>query len=299
MAAQRRRRRRKRRHSRLGPLFKVLCGIAVVVAITMGATVFFQVEEIAVAGNSRYTQEEIIQATGIQIGDNLFRMNKYEIYQQVYEQLPYIETILIRRGLPSTILVTVTEWDAVAQVLPSGVFSGSVVPSVPEGSQENVEEDDTEAEEPEALPQYATDPWLISEGGRLLEALPAVTDCMTISGLTLLEPQAGSSMTVPEEEKLKQAALLALLSELEIQEMRGDVSQIQIGSTQIMMRYLDRYDVILPMNASFGYKLRALKTAAQEREQTLGSGITGTFDLTQNYTVVYSTVSSGKKVSER
>ena len=59
MASPRNKRKRKRGKGRLGPLFKLLCAGAV-----------------AVTGNSRDTQEEIIKGTGIQTGDNLFRMNK-------------------------------------------------------------------------------------------------------------------------------------------------------------------------------------------------------------------------------
>lgn len=109
-------RKRKRRRSRLGVLFKLLCLAALVAALTFGATVFFQVETIAVTGNSRYTQDEIIAASGVQVGDNLFRMNKKQISQEILHQLPYVESVSILRGLPSTITFQVTEWDAVAQV---------------------------------------------------------------------------------------------------------------------------------------------------------------------------------------
>ena len=109
MASPRNKRKRKRGKWRLGPLFKLLCAGAVAVALTMGATVFFQVETVAVTGNSRYSQEEIIQATGIQTGDNLFRMNKFQIAHQVLQGLPYVEEITIRRSLPSTSVITVTE----------------------------------------------------------------------------------------------------------------------------------------------------------------------------------------------
>ena len=48
MASARNNRRRRRGRGRLGPLFKLLCVLAVVVALTMGATVFFQVETVVV-----------------------------------------------------------------------------------------------------------------------------------------------------------------------------------------------------------------------------------------------------------
>ena len=50
----------RRNRGRFGPLFKLLCVLAVVVALTGGATVFFRVETVEVTGNQRYTQEEII-----------------------------------------------------------------------------------------------------------------------------------------------------------------------------------------------------------------------------------------------
>ena len=116
MASVRHKRKRKRRRSRFGVLFKLLCAVAVVAALTFGATVFFQVETIAVTGNSRYTQEEIIAASGVQTGDNLFRLSKRQISEQILHQLPYVESVSILRGLPSTLTFQVTEWDAVAQV---------------------------------------------------------------------------------------------------------------------------------------------------------------------------------------
>ena len=130
MASPRNKRKRKRGKGRLGPLFKLLCAGAVAVALTMGATVFFQVETVAVTGNSRYSQEEIIKATGIQTGDNLFRMNKYQIAHQVLQGLPYVEELTIRRALPSTIVITVKEWDAVARVEAPG--TSAVVQTVPQ-----------------------------------------------------------------------------------------------------------------------------------------------------------------------
>ena len=90
MASARHNRRRRRGRGRFGPLFKLLCAAAVVLALTVGATVFFRVETVVVTGNSRYTQEEIVAVSGIEIEDNLYAMNKFQIQQQIREQLPYI-----------------------------------------------------------------------------------------------------------------------------------------------------------------------------------------------------------------
>ena len=185
MATARNNRKRKRGRRRFGLLFKLLCVLAVVVALTVGATVFFRVEAIAVSGNSRYHQQEIIDATGIQMGDNLFQMNKFELERQVEQALPYIEDVRIRRSLPSTVVVTVTEWDAVARV---------------QGGGEN---------------------WLVSVGGKLLEPAPGDSAVMAVSGLTPLQPQAGRQLAVSQEEEPRLEALVALLTALKEKGMEG------------------------------------------------------------------------------
>lgn len=88
----------RRNRGRFGPLFKLLCVLAVVVALTGGATVFFRVETVEVTGNQRYTQEEIIAASGIQMGDNLYALNKVSIDRKIRTRLPYVGELSINRA---------------------------------------------------------------------------------------------------------------------------------------------------------------------------------------------------------
>ena len=81
-------RKRRRNRGRFGPLFKLLCVAALLVALTAGATVFFRVEHIIVDGNARYTQEEVVAASGIQLGDNLYGLNKLKIDSGIRAALP-------------------------------------------------------------------------------------------------------------------------------------------------------------------------------------------------------------------
>ena len=96
-------------------------------------------------------------------------------------------------------------------------------------------------------------------------------------------------MAVPQEEKNRENGLLTLLQELEHSGMLSGVSRVELKNTIIELEYLGRYTVKLPLDCDFSYKLQALEAAVLEREQALGSNITGTFDLTQkNYTAIYS-----------
>ena len=287
MSSARNNRRRRRGRGRFGPLLRLLCALAVVVALTMGATVFFQVETVVVSGNSRYTQEEVIQATGIQTGENLFGMNKYQVARQVLQALPYVEQVMIRRTLPSTIVITLTEWDAVARVeIPSAagtLYQGELSTTNGEDGQHA----DLSADGDAGI-EIASQAWLISVGGKLLEPAPPTSNVLSITGITPLVPRAGTMLALPLEEQARLDGLLALLEQLDQRQMLPQVSAIEVSATRITMRYLDRFTVKMPLNADFSYKLRALLAAVEETEQKLGEQTVGTFDLTRDdYTAVY------------
>lgn len=109
--ARRRHSNRRRRRGNFGFLYKLLSVLVICAAVVMALTLFFRVDTIEVTGTKRYTEKDVIEASGIQLGDNLFLLNKYEAARSIAEQLPYIdiEDIRIRRELPDTLLIDVAE----------------------------------------------------------------------------------------------------------------------------------------------------------------------------------------------
>lgn len=271
-----RNRTRKRNRGRFGPLFKLLCLVAVGVALTVGATVFFRVESVVISGNERYTQEEIIAASGIQIGDNLYGLNKVRIDQNIRTNLPYIGDLTINRALPNTIVITVTEWNAVAKIAPPDPIQAAAV-------QKEMSE-----EKPTAEPvQLAQEPWLISVKGKLLEPAPADSNAITVTGLVPIEPEAGSILQTAQSESDRFAALTTLLEILEGSEIAGQVSSIWFETTQLTLRYLDRFDVKMKLNADFNYNIRLMQAIQLQIEEEYSPNATGAIDLTQEYGAVY------------
>ena len=100
---------RRRRRGRFSFLMKLLCILLIAGAVVAALTVFFKVQSITVSGNARYTSEEVVAASGIEIEDNLFLLNKYSAAQAIFEKLPYVEEATINRALPDTIVITVRE----------------------------------------------------------------------------------------------------------------------------------------------------------------------------------------------
>ncbi len=257
---------RRRNRGRFGPLFKLLCVVGVILAVTVGATVFFRVEQVTVSGNQRYTQEEIIAASGIQLGDNLYSLNKVRIDQNIRTTLPYIGDLTINRALPSTIQITVTEWEAVAQVAAPGVEQVAAY----------------QEEAGEKAVTTAQEPWLISVKGKLLEPAPPDSAAIAVTGLIPLSPQAGSMMEVPEGEHTRLAALTALLEALGEAGMQSQVSDIRLEATQLMVRYAGRFDVKMKLNADFSYDVRLMRAIREKMEEQDGEGACGSMDLTRS-----------------
>lgn len=262
---------RRRNRGRFGPLFKLLCVLAVIVALTGGATVFFRVETVMVTGSQRYTQEEIIAASGIQVGDNLYALNKVRIDRNIRTQLPYVGELSINRALPSTIVITVVEWEATAQV------------SVPDPDRVAALNAARLEQDPEAQPlEVAQEPWLISVKGKLLEPAPPDSTAIPVTGLTPIAPKAGGMLTVPEEEQVQLTALTGLLEALEEAELSDQVSAIRLDATQLTLRYLDRLDVLIKLDADFSYSLRLMQAVREQMELRTGGEVRGSIDLTQS-----------------
>ena len=275
MARSSRNRTRRRGRGRFGLLFKVLCLLALVVALTAGATVFFRVEVVSVEGNHRYSREEIVEVAGIQQGDNLYAWNKFRVADQLLQSLPYIGEVSIRRVLPSTVVITVSEWDAVARILH---YVDTEEPAEPDGGTE---------EEAEPLPA-AQEPWLISVKGKLLESAGADSAAMEAHGLTALLPQAGEPLAVPQNQQARLDGLLGLLAALEEAGMTADVSRVELGTAQMELRYAGRFDVKLELNADFPYELQVLRAVREDQENKHGPQAAGSIDLTQEeYQAVY------------
>ena len=279
MVSARHNRKRKHGRRRMGLLFKLLCGAALAAALTVGATVFFQVETIAVVGSSRYTPEEVIAASGVAVGDNLFRMNKNQVSQRIRQQLPYIGDVAVQRGLPSTLTFTVKEWAAAARV---EVYADPETAEPPDGEQEGDKSSEEAPEAPEEQGTAATAPWLINAAGKLLGEAGEGSGAIPVTGLTVLSPRAGEQMAVSQSQQERLETLKKLLSALERAGMLEQVGSIDLThSTWISMVYRERFEARIPLDKDLDHSLGVLALAVEDTVQTRGEQAAGIMDLTQ------------------
>lgn len=234
---------RGRRGRRFGVLYKLLTLVVVCAAAVLALTLFFKVESVEVTGNSRYSAQEIQDACGVQLGDNLYLLSKPDMVQRLHQRLPYIDEVRITRRLPNTLCVQVTEFSTVYAVEQEGTV------------------------------------WLLTSGGKIVETAAERGDTPLIDGCELLAPSLGGDVSFALELQNRQESLFALLTALESAELTGDVRAIHLGDpTVLSMDYTERFTVEMPYGADYPRLLRYLTLVIEELETNL----TGVIDLTRD-----------------
>lgn len=69
----------------------------------------FVVREIRVEGMTDYTAEEIIEHSGVLLGDNIFTVSEEDAEARLKKQFPYIKTVTFEREYPSVLVLKITE----------------------------------------------------------------------------------------------------------------------------------------------------------------------------------------------
>ena len=237
--AQRRPRRRKKKRN---PLYGPLSFIVICAAMIFGMSVFFRVSTIEVVGINRYTEQEVIEASGLEEGDNLFFINRFAATSKVFAKLPYIEVATINRKLPSKLIIEVTESKAVAYLTDS---SGGI--------------------------------WVVDRNCKLLEQTDTtgVSGLIRVDGVSLIEPASGEQINA-EDGLPKVAYLKQILWQIQGRRMQSEVTRIDmsnIGSPTF--DYAGRFTIRLGPDEIVEDKFDRMVNVVNRLEP----GDTGTIDL--------------------
>ena len=238
-------------------LMKILIVVAVVVAFTLGISVFFKVEHVVVYGNKAYSAWTIQEAGGVETGTNLLSLNNTRACGKIMAALPYVDNVRIGIKLPDTVNIYVEEIDVAYAI------------QTQEGTH-----------------------WLMTSGGKVVEQI----DSGTAKGYTMIEgvyldspvpgQQARALETVQEttaetspgagglEETMPAVitgaarldTVLTILRELERNDIVGEAASIDVSIlNNIELWYGQRFQVKLGDSANMGIKISWMKSAVNQR----------------------------------
>lgn len=224
--------------------------LAVVLALVLGMSVFFRVEEIYVVGANVYSDWTVREESGINIGENLLTFGRTKASGQIIANLPYVKSARIGIKLPDTVIIEIEEEAVVYSIQDQdGVW------------------------------------WLMNSDGKVVEQTNTQTaNAHTqVLGVTLYQPQA-SELGIATEEASTEVdesgqelplmitgaqrlnAALQILQALEMNDIVGDAASVDVSQLQdIILWYGTQYQVNLgAINNSkydIAYKIAYMKNA--------------------------------------
>ena len=241
----------RRRRKKKSALFTPLAFLLICAALIFGMSVFFRVSTIEVVGAEQYTPEEIIAASGIDVGDNLIFTDRSGAASRIMSKLPYVETAAVRRTLPDTVVIELHESSALAYIAVEGEL------------------------------------WAIDRNCKTLsKTTSADTEGLIhVLGITADKPAVGEILQGQDAETAKIEYLSEILSELSLRSMEGGVGSIDLTNlADPVFDYLGRFQVKLGRNDAVDYKLDRLLSVVEQ----LDAGDTGTLDLSIDERVHFS-----------
>lgn len=236
-------------------LLQLTAVMAVVIAISLGLSVFFKVDKVVVYGNKAYTAWAIQDASGIEGGEKLLTFGRIRASGKIKAELPYVDTVRIGITLPDTVNIYITEYDVVYAI-----------------------KDQDQAW------------WLMTSDGRVVEQTNAGTagSYTKVLGVELDHPIVGEraiayqQITFEETTDATEALLeteppvivtpgerltaaLNILETLELNDMVGLIASVDVTTmTDIELWYGNQYQVRLGDATDLDYKITCMSQAVSQ-----------------------------------
>lgn len=231
---------RRRRRSSMKLYYFLLALLIVATGVTLSLTVFFHIQTITVEGSGIYSDEEIIEVAGVEIGRNLFLCDAGKAEKRLEVQLPYIENAAVVKKLPTGINIKIEEAVIAGQV----AFEGNFI--------------------------------LIREKGKVLDILPEEKENVTVVlGLEVKGADKGYRLSFAREQDKE--SLFDLQKAIKTNGFADKINYIEfVSSSEIVLLYDNRIKMKIGAPSAVNYKLEFAKRVIDEK---IGSEERGTLDL--------------------
>jgi cell division septal protein FtsQ len=228
----------------------LLCSLLVLIVLMIFAGYAVSellVTTIEVVGESRYSEDVIMETSGIEPGQRLLLLPRTGIKKTLLQALPYLEAIKVSLIPPGTARITVT------------AATPLCVLQLPEG------------------PFVISDKWCILGPAEAADAVLPVVNMDMPEG-----QQAGGELAFLSEADRRMA--VDIFTALQDNDILKDISAIDMKNTaEISVRYLDRFTVRLGDKLDLAAKLRLVEASALSLSQTARGTLDATLDGRVSY----------------
>lgn len=206
----------------------------------LSLTVLFKIETVRVEGTSRYTVQQIVAASGVRKGDNLFLTRVSEAAKSIPKKLPYVGSASVVRKFPATIVIRVGQEPVCGAIASSGKY-------VVIGAETKVLEVDSS--QPKG--------------------------CALIKGLSVRKAEAGSPVVL--DKSFASNSFHETVSALTAEKLTGITGMDFSSPSKILVEYQQRVKINFGLPSDLDYKVRYAKMLLESGKIT--SKERGTLDL--------------------
>lgn len=112
----------KKRRRKILAVYSSMVLIILLIATFLCLTVFFKIDSVSVEGETRYSIEDIVKASGISTGTNLLLCDTDSGIDVIKKEFPYIENVAIRKNPFNSVTIFVEEAKPATAVETNGKF---------------------------------------------------------------------------------------------------------------------------------------------------------------------------------
>ncbi len=238
-----------------------LAGVVMCVGLVLVFSLFFKINTITISGDRVYSDKMVTDKSGIEIGENLFKINETKLSEKLSKDLPYIKSITIERKLPDKIIINVTAAKEVAAITTKKGFV------------------------------------LLDETGKVLDKNASILkeNVAVINNVKLKEYIEGEKVVLTDEKKTE--TLLKLFEAIKNADMQL-LTEINLRNVNdIKIKYDDRITFEVGSLTNIETKL-ARGMAALEKENEINAYSEGTLDLKTEPYVYFKSGSTDSKNKE-
>ena len=224
-------RKKRRRRGRYGFLLTFFVVAALVFLFIFTSGLFFKIKEIRVEGVSAANPQEIVDLSGFSHGENIFLINKIAAVRSIIAKLPHVKAVRIKRELPGTVVMIITEAVPAAMIEHRGSY------------------------------------WIVDTQGEILESVSILTPpaLPRVKGMALLDPMPGTKIYPAFDDAAKLDPLFDLLRSMREEGVLDGVGEIDISKlSAVRFTYAGKYTVELGTPEHLTQKFQVFTLALEQ-----------------------------------
>lgn len=93
------------RHIRQRIYYVVLLTFLLLIFILGAVAIFFRITDIQIEGNTVYSDEEILNSSGISEGMNIYLVKEQDVQRSILTKHPYVRSVSVDRDVPNSVVI--------------------------------------------------------------------------------------------------------------------------------------------------------------------------------------------------